>query len=247
MQEALRILQASDSSSHRSPDADLFMQLATLKAILAGQDSELRAQLLVRQSTATRVNELRELVERSDYRRQRDFRRPSSPGAANSSRAHESTSGPTKEPDIPTSSSKKSLKEWKEGKEKEKSTKGHSSSAKPSEVAEEVSPSKSTGKRKASTSKSKIRAAKDSAPPSPEKPVSRPEGSKPKSKRRSAPKSKETVSTDEGEVEGELEPMEEGEERGDVDVTMPDLDADGEADQGSGASEMSDVQDDDTN
>ena len=41
--------------------------------------------------------------------------------------------------------------------------------------------------------------------------------------------------------------MEEGEERGDVDVTMPDLDADGEADQGSGASEMSDVQDDDTN
>ena len=38
-----------------------------------------------------------------------------------------------------------------------------------------------------------------------------------------------------------------GEERGDVDVTMPDLDADGEADQGSGASEMSDVQDDDTN
>ncbi|KAJ2911647.1 hypothetical protein MD484_g8767, partial [Candolleomyces efflorescens] len=71
--------------------------------------------------------------------------------------------GPTKEPDIPTSSSKKSLKEWKEGKEKEKSTKGHSSSVKPFEVAKEVSLSKSTSKKKASTSKSKIRAMKDKA------------------------------------------------------------------------------------
>ena len=86
------------------------MQLATLKSILAGQDAELRAHLLVRQATATRVNELREIVERHEYRRQHDLRRPPSP-VATSSRTHESTSAPMKELTLPVTPTKKSLKE----------------------------------------------------------------------------------------------------------------------------------------
>jgi hypothetical protein len=92
------------------------MQLATLKSILAGQDAKLQAHLLVRQATASRVNELREVVERHEYCRQRDLHRPPSPGAASSSRAREPTSAPPKEPTLHTTPSKKTLKEWKEGK-----------------------------------------------------------------------------------------------------------------------------------
>ena len=211
VQEALRVLQSSDSSAFRSDEADAFFQLAILKSTLARQDAELRAHLLVRQSIATRVNELRELVERHEYRRQRDLSRPPSPVVATSSRVHETTSVPTKEPAVPTSSSKKSLKEWKEEKDKEKSTKGQAAPGKSSETTGEASSSKPTAKVKEGVAKAKPKFTKEPAPEVKAKPKTRAAtqsaSTKSKGKRRAAPKSKETVSTEEeevGEEEGEV-------------------------------------------
>ncbi|KAJ2934007.1 hypothetical protein H1R20_g3084, partial [Candolleomyces eurysporus] len=226
VQEAIRVLQHSDGNVFRSDDTDTFFQLATLKATLARQDAELRAQLLVRQATAVRINELREQMERHEHRRLRDFRRPPSPGVAASTRAHNAPVSTTRDPAVPASSSKKSVKEWKEGRDKEKTSKVPAASAKPSEAPGEASTSKSSSKGKETGSKAKTRSAKEVAVPEvKEKPktraASQTESSKSKGKRRAAPKSKETVSEEEQVEEGETVEQDE-------DVEMQEVDAAGE-------------------
>ncbi|KAJ2928996.1 hypothetical protein H1R20_g8100, partial [Candolleomyces eurysporus] len=226
VQEAIRVLQHSDGNVFRSDDTDTFFQLATLKATLARQDAELRAQLLVRQATAVRINELREQMERHEHRRLRDFRRPPSPGVAASIRAHDAPVSLTRDHAVPTSSSKKSVKEWKEGRDKEKTSKVQAASTKPSEASGEVSTSKSSTKGKEAGSKTKTRSAKEVAVPEvKEKPktraASQTESSKSKGKRHAAPKLKETISEEEQVEEGETVEQDE-------DVEMQEVDAAGE-------------------
>ncbi|KAJ2920905.1 hypothetical protein H1R20_g16188, partial [Candolleomyces eurysporus] len=226
VQEAIRVLQHSDGNVFRSDDTDTFFQLATLKATLARQDAELRAQLLVRQATAVRINELRKQMERHEHRCLRDFRRPPSPGVAASTCAHDAPVSTTRDHAVPASSSKKSVKEWKEGRDKEKTSKVPAASAKPSEASGEASTSKSSSKGKETGSKAKTRSAKEVAVPEvKEKPktraASQTESSKSKGKRRAAPKSKETVSEEEQVEEGETVKQDE-------DVEMQEVDAAGE-------------------
>ncbi|KAJ2931025.1 hypothetical protein H1R20_g6071, partial [Candolleomyces eurysporus] len=154
VQEAIRVLQHSDGNVFRSDDTDTFFQLATLKATLARQDAELRAQLLVRQATAVRINELREQMERHEHRRLRDFRRPPSLGVAASTRAHDAPVSTTRDHAVPASSSKKLVKEWKEGRDKEKTSK----EVTPPEVKEKPKTC-AASQTKGSKSKGKCRAA----------------------------------------------------------------------------------------
>ncbi|RXW20336.1 hypothetical protein EST38_g5526 [Candolleomyces aberdarensis] len=225
VQEAIRVLQHSDGNVFRTDDTDTFFQLATLKATLARQDAELRAHLLVRQATAVCVNKRREQMERHEHRHLRDFRRPPSPGVAASIRTHNASVPTTRDHAVPASSSKKSVKEWKEGKEKEKTSKVQAAPTKPSEAVAETSTSKSPTKGKGAAPKTKTKPTKEAATPEVKEKLktraaSQAEGSKTKGKRHAAPKSKETISEEEGE-EGETVEKDE-------DVEMQEVDAEGE-------------------